>query len=279
MSGDGSLPRARFYPKLAPLAEPDKGWEGDPTEGNDDLVRVVQARRDACGVGFAAKGRGRGLWCDPGEAANRLAYLQTAVDNAPMTDDLMQRSLGAQLFNNAAVFVSSRALPAEAATAGLTLAEKVALHVWTLDTSPEPWFARINAMMRMKDVTAQELQAVMPVAHALLSGLQKLPPFVGTAYRSVKERPIGAEAFERFVREHETLPEVYHSGFVGASAFEGGELRGRAKLIIASTTGRDISSLSAKPEQAEVLFAPPLRLAPQRVIREGKVVRIWVREI
>jgi hypothetical protein len=116
------------------------------------------------------------------------------------------------------------------------------------------------------------------VTTALRSALEKLPPFVGTVYRGSKERPIGAEAFEDFVRKHETLPEVYHPGFIGTAAVESEALRGRAKLTIMSRTGRDISSLSSKPDQLEVLFMPPLRLAPERVIR-GKVVRIWAREI
>lgn len=270
--------RARGYPKLAPLAEPDKGWEGDPTDGNDDLVRVVQARRDSCGTTFSAKARGRGLWCDDAGLQSRVRLIQATVDNAPMAEDILQRSLGSKLFDSAALFVSGRTLPAEVAGAGLTLAEKVALHVWTLDTSPAPWFARINDMMRMADLPPGELEAVLPMAHALLSGLRKLPAFEGTVYRGIKERPIGADEFERFVMEHETLPEVYHPGFVGASAVEGEKLRGRAVLVIDSVTGRDISSLSAKPEQREVLFMPPLRLAPKSV-RRGKAVWIWAREI
>jgi SPP1 gp7 family putative phage head morphogenesis protein len=39
--------RARGHPKADPGVEPDKGWEGDPTEGNEDLVRIIRARRNA----------------------------------------------------------------------------------------------------------------------------------------------------------------------------------------------------------------------------------------
>ena len=133
-------------------------------------------------------------------------------------------------------------------------------------------------MMRMAEVSLDEFDAVMPVAHALMSALRKLPLFAGTVYRGIKERPMGAEAFERFVREHETEIEVYHPGLIGASTSERGALRGRARLIIESRTGRDISSLSAKPGQGEVLFAPPLRLRPDEVVRVGKVVKIWASE-
>jgi SPP1 gp7 family putative phage head morphogenesis protein len=272
--------RARGYPKAEPGVEPDAGWSGDPTEGNDDLVRIIQARQAACLTTFAPKKvRARGVWCDPGDAEARLKLVAQALDNGPMSDELLRRSLGDRLFDEAAVAVSSRALPADVSAAGLTLAEKVAVYVWTIDTSPIPWFARINAMMRMADLPPGELEAVMPMAHTLLSGLRKLPASEGTVYRGIKERPIGRDAFEEFIREHETLPEVYHPGFVGASAVESGRLRGRAILIIQSRTGRDISSLSAKPEQREVLFAPPLRLAPERVSRREEVVEIWANEI
>lgn len=53
--------------KPAPHAQPDAGWEGDPTEGNEDLLRIVKARQDSCLTTFAAgKARARGLWCDEG---------------------------------------------------------------------------------------------------------------------------------------------------------------------------------------------------------------------
>lgn len=274
--------QARGYLNAAPGTEPDQGWQGDPTAGDDDLVRVVQARRDACAVpgSFAGKvPKGRGLWREAGYLQARVQLLQAALDNRPMPDEFIRRSLGADSFDRVAADVQARALPFEVAVAGLTLGEKVAIHTWTLDTSPSPWFARINAMMRMADLPPGEIEVVLPVAHALLSGLRKLPAFEGTVYRAIKERPIGKNAFEQFIREHETLPEVYHPGFVGASIAEAEVLRGRAKLSIESRTGRDISSLSASPEQREVLFMPPLLLKPVRVLREGKVVRIWAIEI
>lgn len=269
--------------KPAPDAQPDAGWEGDPTEGNEDLLRIVKARRAACEVGgsFAA-GRGAkapGLWCDEGAARERMQALQTAVDGGPVAQEVLSRSLGAALFDQAARTILMRTLPQPVAAAGLTLGEMVAVHAWTLDTAGDPWFARINAMARGADMSPAEFDAVFPLAHALLSALRKLPPFVGTVYRGVKERPVGAGAFEAFVREHETRPEVYHPGFVGASQTQAGALRGRVRLTIESKSGRDISSLSAKPEQGEVLFMPPLQVAPKRVMHDGKVVRIWASEI
>ena len=73
--------RARGWPKAGPNVEPDAGWEGDPSDGNEDLVRIVRARRTQCAVGFGAaefafKRRDQPQWCfGPGEAlARRLDY-------------------------------------------------------------------------------------------------------------------------------------------------------------------------------------------------------------
>ena len=61
--------RARGYPNDAPGVEPDAGWAGDPTDGNEDLLRVIRARQAACLTTFAAKGgKARGLSCDDGGA-------------------------------------------------------------------------------------------------------------------------------------------------------------------------------------------------------------------
>ena len=65
--------RARGYPKADPSVDPDKGWEGDPTEGNDDLVQIIRARQQSCQTTFAAKkARARGLWCDEGAAQSLI---------------------------------------------------------------------------------------------------------------------------------------------------------------------------------------------------------------
>jgi len=79
--------RARGYPKQAPAVEPDAGWAGDPTEGNEDLVSVIRARRDACLTTFADKrARARGLWCEEGPGETLIARADEAAggggDNA-----------------------------------------------------------------------------------------------------------------------------------------------------------------------------------------------------
>jgi len=71
--------------KAAPAAEPDKGWEGDPTESNEDLVRVIEARRAACGT-FASRRRRSG-WnvdCAPQGDDSLLAGRTALGHAAPM---------------------------------------------------------------------------------------------------------------------------------------------------------------------------------------------------
>jgi hypothetical protein len=78
--------RARRYPKASPGAEPDAGWEGDPTEDNENLVRILEARQASCLMTFAVKKtRARGLHCDEGAARDRMMSMATALDHdAPM---------------------------------------------------------------------------------------------------------------------------------------------------------------------------------------------------
>lgn len=270
--------RARGYPKADPGVEPDAGWAGEPTQGNEDLLKIVRARQDSCAITFGVKKRTRGVWCDDRELADRVDQLRAAVDNAPMTDDMMLRSLGPELFDAASRAVLSRQLPAEMVAARLTLPEMVAIHVWTLDTSPDPWFARINAMMRMAHVDTDEFGAVMPVAHALLSGLRKLPPAVGMVHRGLKQSQM-RRSLDEFLDAHQIGAHVWHPGFVGASRDPSQKLRGRVELIIDSVSGRDVSALSAKPEQQEVLFLPPLWLTVvKRTELPSGVVKIWATE-
>jgi hypothetical protein len=72
--------RARRYPKATPGFERDAGWEGDPTEGNEDLVRIIKARQAACLMTFAAKRRrppGSSVDCTR-EGADSLGTMLTA---------------------------------------------------------------------------------------------------------------------------------------------------------------------------------------------------------
>jgi SPP1 gp7 family putative phage head morphogenesis protein len=63
--------RARGYPKPAPGVEPDKGWDGDPTAGNDDLLAIVRQRLEQPDI-VPAVGRSAPLWASPGPAREAL---------------------------------------------------------------------------------------------------------------------------------------------------------------------------------------------------------------
>lgn len=93
-----SQARARGYPKGDPGVEPDAGWEGDPTEGNEDLVRVIRARQAACLTTFAPKQRRRPWNADcTHQGADSLRAMQFAQSYAdPMPDP---RALGLPLLS------------------------------------------------------------------------------------------------------------------------------------------------------------------------------------
>lgn len=77
--------RARGYPKAGPAVEPDSGWEGDPTDGNEDLVRIIKARQDSCAITFAPRSvRARGLWCDQAQAGALLQRARSSAGNGGM---------------------------------------------------------------------------------------------------------------------------------------------------------------------------------------------------
>lgn len=72
--------RARGYPKGAPAVEPDKGWEGDPTEGNEDLLRIIRERQASCATTFGAKKtRGRRIECDDQVMRESLEQMTAAL--------------------------------------------------------------------------------------------------------------------------------------------------------------------------------------------------------
>lgn len=76
--------RARGYPTPRPAAEPDDGWAGDPTEGNDDLLAVVRQRLTQPDAQLSPN-RAAPLWAAPGDARSALlaAQAQLAPPAAP----------------------------------------------------------------------------------------------------------------------------------------------------------------------------------------------------
>lgn len=162
--------------------------------------------------------------------------------------------------------------------AGLTKTEQVALHLWTQDTGKVAWFQQINRALRSGN--AGDLQRLQPLIAAMRSGLEKLPPFVGTVYRAIKEKPFTAGEFSKYIESHQSGLEVIDAGFSGASQVLEQALRGRVKMSIESINGKNISALSSKPEQQEILFTLDSRfLVTDRFDQTNKVIRLWLQQL
>jgi len=164
-------------------------------------------------------------------------------------------------------------LPPTVVDAGLTEAEQVALHLWTRDTGKEAWFRQINQALR--DGDADALKRLQPLIEAMRAGLDKLPPFEGTVYRGVKERGFQGD-FPQWVESLQRDATIRELGFMGTSKDLEQKLRGRVKLIIQSKTGKDISALSNKPDQTEVLLDAGARFwIEERAVKQNGVIEIW----
>jgi len=256
----------------------DKGWGSDPRSWGQTLGQLVRNRISLCGVTkFSADGAKSNLiHCQSEAAFIAMQRALASVDNSAVNETFIKQSIGQPAWDAAQAELRSRTLPPEVACAGLTMAEKVALHTWTLDTSNAPWFSRINRVLRMGDVNSTEFEAVWPLVAGIKSALGKLPPYQGLVYRAVKESAMTAKQLVWFEQSFfQPGNRVALEGFSGTSKDQLQMLRGRIKLVIASKTGRDISSLSAKTDQTEVLMMHATRIEVTKV-RSTKQGAIWI---
>ena len=192
--------------------------------------------------------------------------------NAGMENDLRNLVSG-ETYESVRATLRERALPPTVVDAGLTEAEQVALHLWTRDTGKEAWFRQINQALR--DGDADALKRLQPLIEAMRAGLDKLPPFEGTVYRGVKERGFQGD-FPQWVESLQRDATIRELGFMGTSKDLEQKLRGRVKLIIQSKTGKDISALSNKPDQTEVLLDTGARFwIEERAVKQNGVIEIW----
>ncbi|MBK6999332.1 MAG: hypothetical protein IPH35_04980 [Rhodoferax sp.] len=160
------------------------------------------------------------------------------------------------------------------------MAEQVALYTWTLDTSKGPWFSRINRVLRMADTSSTEVATVQPLIDGIQSALEKLPPFEGVVYRAVKQAKMQAEEWSAFLSQFVVDGTVSLQGLSGCTANASEMLRGRARMTIISRTGRDISSLSSKPGQSEVLLSHGTSVVIDLVeYTENGAIKIWAHEM
>lgn len=197
-----------------------------------------------------------------------------------MNETFIRQSVGDDAWHTAVADLSSRALPPAVVAAGLTMAEQVALYTWTRDTSKGPWFSRINRVLRMAHINSAEFETVWPLVAGIKSALDKLPPFEGVVYRAIKESGMTAHQLAWFKDAYQPGKRVVFEGFAGTAKNQLQMLRGRFKLVIASKTGRDISALSSKPDQSEVLMRHATIFEIEKVSPTPHgAVNIWAREI
>ena len=189
----------------------------------------------------------------------------------------LRHLVSGEVFDDARAILQARTLPPDIVNAGLTDAEQVALHLWTRDTGQDAWFQQINRALRSGN--EDDLKRLQPLIEAMRNGLEKLPPFEGTVYRGIKERGFQGD-FPQWVERLQPKAMIEDLGFAGSSVDPEQKLRGRVKWIIRSKAGKDISALSNKPEQTEVLFGDGSKFMIDRVnIKQNGVIEIWATQI
>ena len=189
----------------------------------------------------------------------------------------LRHLVSGEVFDDARAILQARTLPPDIVNAGLTDAEQVALHLWTRDTGQDAWFQQINRALRSGN--EDDLKRLQPLIEAMRNGLEKLPRFEGTVYRGIKERGFQGD-FPQWVERLQPKEMIEDLGFAGSSVDPEQKLRGRVKWIIRSKAGKDISALSNKPEQTEVLFGDGSKFMIDRVnIKQNGVIEIWATQI
>jgi len=260
----------------------DPGWGSDPREWGQTLGQLVRNRISLCGVTkFSADGAKSNLiHCQSEAAFIAMQRALASVDNSAVNETFIRNSVGDLAWAEAVGDLMTRTLPPGVAAAGLTMAEQVALYTWTLDTTKGPWFSRINRVLRMADTSSAEFEAVWPIIAGIKSALDKLPPYQGMIYRSVKESHMTAQQLAWFNDAYQPGKMVVLEGLSGAAKNQLQMLRGRFKLTIKSKSGRDISALSSKPGQAEVLMmhGSIIRIYKVEKMPEG-AIKIWAQEM
>jgi WXG100 family type VII secretion target len=113
------------------------------------------------------------------------------------------------------------------------------------------FYADLNRALRTGNV--DDLQRLNPMIQNINRGLDQMPRFDGPVYRGTSLTPEQAARYVpgEFVTE---------SAFTSTSAQASKAFSGNTRFVIQSSTGRDISSLSAYGStEAEVLFRPGTR--------------------
>jgi hypothetical protein len=123
-------------------------------------------------------------------------------------------------------------------------------------------YRKLNAALR-GDLSPEDAAKLGPYAEKVKSGLEKLPPHEGVAYRGMAMSP---ERLEEYLEKSESQEPIADKGFSSASTSEEAALHslkkndaeGKVKVMVEvrSSKGRDVTALSQNPHEQEVLFAP-----------------------
>lgn len=198
-------------------------------------------------------------------ALNQLILKGAAIDS------MVKKIVGEEVYDAAKAQLATRDLQG-----GLTDDEQVALYAWTMDTGKEALYVRINRALR----TGEGMDELAPLIEAIESGLDKLPNFEGVGYRSVKETPMGKEAYRVFMQEHNVGNIVTYDGLTATSIDKNNVLRGRLKFTVWVKSGADISGFSSKPEQLEVLIKSSAKFQVLRnETRPSGAIDIWLQQL
>lgn len=138
---------------------------------------------------------------------------------------------------------------------GVPIEDLVAVRGYT--SGDARWINRPLKQLADSDTPAADVQEAREIAEkfqpyvkALVSGLNQLPPFTGTVYRGYQVDP--STVATRFkVGSRVSLG----SPLASSSKRLERAFVGNVRFVIESTQGRDISLLSLKPKEEEVLFS------------------------
>ncbi|WP_405133488.1 YwqJ-related putative deaminase [Nocardia sp. NBC_01388] len=152
-----------------------------------------------------------------------------------------------------------------------TADEQGALHRYT-DPDADVYSDLNNRLRNGLELSPEQHRLVSD----MVSGLEKMPTYDGTVWRGTH---LSKEEIARYI-EGETVPE---SSFTSTSRDPRRIFTSNVEFIIHSETGRDISALSARPGEKEVLFKPGTNFEVRGVVRDPDaglfgVTRIYLYE-
>lgn len=251
-----------------------RAWKSNPRQWSDTLADIARTRADAQTSPASAPAVHRATT----DAAAQLAALIAATRAADLTAEVMQAAIGTSAWRAATLALAGRQMPPQVAAAGLTVPERVALHLWAQPAGPEEYPAKINEAIRAAVIDAAAMAAHWPVVTAIRSAIAKLPPKPGIAYRAIDPADLADPA--AFIAAHEPGALVMLTGFTSASSLPPRFAAGRIVLIIDSRDARAIDFAATEANQMELIFdhGTVLRVLMRETLADGGI-RIWLASV